>query len=117
MLDGRTIFFTPAAVAASMMRRVPPTLTRVNTPVVGQRTHDRGEMHDRRHVAQVRRQVAAEHVDPVEFEFPRPAGGVADVETDDPVDVRAGVEQREEPLPEEARGAGHRDDDFVGHAP
>ena len=31
--------------------------------------------------------------------------------------VRAGVEQREEPLSEEARHAGHRDDDFIGHGP
>ena len=33
------------------------------------------------------------------------------------VDVRAGVEQRQKPLSEEARDAGHRDDDFSGHGP
>ncbi len=74
-------------------------------------------MDDRRDVAQVRREVGAEHVDPVEFELAGPTRRVADVETDDPIDVRAGVEQRQEPLPEEARDARHRDDDFVGHAP
>jgi hypothetical protein len=28
-----------------------------------------------------------------------------------------GVEQRQQSLPEEARNAGHRDDDLIGHGP
>ena len=62
----------------------------------------------------VRQQMAQFYV---ELEMMRGEHGRHAAETDDAIDVGTGVEEWQQPLPEEPGDTRHRDDELIGHAP
>ena len=83
---------------------------------VRNRPDDGGEVHQRVHVVQVRREIGVQDVDPVKRQLAGAPGRIAHVESDDARHVRRGIEQRQQPLTDESGHPGDRDG-ALNHSP